>query len=110
MKTIAERHNKLKSQSLYLIIAMLVFLVFILWLKEARRTEEKVSDKIRLNYLVPKYEQAARIIIVQQNLIDAQRMRIKELKQDISTHHSVNGKWTEVEERRFYVLGFITRY
>lgn len=101
MKTIAERHNKLKTQFLYVIIGMLVFLVIILWLKEAYRVEEKVSDKMRLNYLVPKYEQAAQIIITQQNLIKAQRMRIKELKQDISTHHSVNGVWVDVKEERF---------
>lgn len=102
MKTIAERHNRLTSQFLYFIIGLLVFLIVILWLKEACRTEEKISDEMRLNYLVPKYEQAARIIGIQQNLIKAQRMRIKELKR-IATQHRpvVGGEWYDVEERSF---------
>ncbi len=51
MKTIAEKHERLKRQVLYFIIAMLIFLVLILWLREAynaKKIEPKVIQEVTL--------------------------------------------------------------
>ncbi len=45
MKTIAERHEQLRRMFLYFIIGMLVFLVLIMWLREAYKAE-KIEPKV----------------------------------------------------------------
>ncbi len=53
MKTIAEKHEQLKRQVLYFIIAMLIFLVLILWLREAYNAKKIEPKAIQEATLLP---------------------------------------------------------